>query len=275
MHFSFHQPPAALAYWVKSIWCARGTREEFARAEPIVPDGCVEIIFNLADPFSDARGLQPLDLIAGQMTGPVTAVATGDVDLIGVRFWPGRGGAALRTPMWELRDRLIAASNIVAGAGELAGVLRDLPADQRLEWLSTALARQFGARERPDTSIVDHALTLIASHRGNVAIDQLARAVGITARHLERKFRNEVGLGAKQIARIARIGHVLRLMAADAALGGAEIAAHCGYSDQAHLIRECKSLTGRTCARLETSSSSLSRLMRQDGNHQQSSATRF
>jgi len=275
MHFSFHQPPAALAYWVKSIWCARGTREEFTAPEPIVPDGCVEIIFNLADPFSDASGLQPLDLIAGQMTGPVTAVATGDVDLLGVRFWPGRGGAALGTPMWELRDQLIAASDVVAGAGEFASVLRDLPADQRLEWLSTALVRQFGARERPDTSVIDHALTLIASHRGNIAIDLVARTVGITPRHLERKFRNEVGLGAKQIARITRIEHVLRLIAAKAVLSGAEIAARCGYSDQAHLIRECKSLTGRTCARLETSSSSLSRLMRQNGSHQQSPATRF
>jgi AraC-like DNA-binding protein len=265
MHFSFDQPPAALAYWVKSIWCARGTRQEFAAPEPIVPDGCVEIIFNLADPFTDGRGLQPLDLLAGQMTGPVTAVATGDVDLIGVRFWPGRGGAALRLPMWELRDQLIAASNLVTGAGAIANVLRDLPAEQRLEWLSTALVRQFGARERPDTSVVDHGLTLIASHRGNISIDHVARAVGITPRHLERKFRNEVGLGAKQIARIARIEHVLRLMAAEPVLSGAEIAARCGYSDQAHLIRECKALTGQTPARLMTSERSLAGLMREAG----------
>ena len=95
MHFSqSRSAPPPVAHWVKSIWWAQGTRAEFAAPEPIVPDGCVEIILNLADPFADHRGLQPLDLIAGQMTGPVTRSPTGEVDLIGVRF--GRAGRAPR-----------------------------------------------------------------------------------------------------------------------------------------------------------------------------------
>src|SRR5690349_13919200 len=104
MHFSLHDPPPSLAHAVKAIWCARGTKEEFDAPEPIVPDGCVEIIFNLGDRFVDAAtgDLQPRDLLAGQMTGPVIALPTGDVDLIGVRFKTGRAGAALRIPMWEL-----------------------------------------------------------------------------------------------------------------------------------------------------------------------------
>jgi hypothetical protein len=96
MHFSFHASAPALSSWVKGVWCAHGTRADFAVPEPIVPDGCVEIIFNLAAPFLNRRGLQPLALIAGQMTGPVTAVATGDVDL----FASGRGAPA---PRWGCR----------------------------------------------------------------------------------------------------------------------------------------------------------------------------
>jgi AraC-like DNA-binding protein len=46
---------------------------------------------------------------------------------------------------------------------------------------------------------------------------------------------------------------------------GADIAARCGYSDQAHLIRECKALTGQTPARLMTSERSLAGLMREAG----------
>ena len=45
-------------------------------------------------------------------------------------------------------------------------------------------------------------------------------------------------------------------------MSGAEIAAECGYSDQAHLIRECQQLTGQTPQRLKTTKRSLAGLMR-------------
>jgi AraC-like DNA-binding protein len=262
MHFVFHEPPTALAPWVKSIWCARGTRAEFAAPEPIVPDGCVEIIFNFADPFADQHGRQPLDLIAGQMTGPVTAVATGEVDLIGVRFWPGRAGAALRLPIWQLRDQLIEASSVMRGSAQLVEALSELPRLQRIAHLSAALSRQFGSNSR-STSAVDHALALIDSQRGNIAIDAVARRVGFSRRHLERRFKDEVGLGMKQFARITRVQAAIRMVNDRPMRSGADIAARCGYSDQAHMIRECKTIAGRTFARLDASAPSFSTMIRQ------------
>ena len=260
MEFAYHQPATQLAPSVKTIWTARGDKEEFDTPEPIVPDGCVEIIFNLGDPFENG-GRQPLNLLAGQMTRPVVALPTGAVDLIGVRFWPGRAGAALRTPMWELQDQLVDASSVLPGMDRLLEQLRNQPRSGRLDHLAAALARRFGDRGRSHSAI-DHALALIESRRGNIAIDRLARHLGITRRHLERRFRDEVGLPAKQMARIARVHAVLHTIQQQPLLSGAEIAAHCGYSDQPHMIRDCKALTGYTPARLMTSEHSLAGLMR-------------
>jgi hypothetical protein len=83
MHFAYHEPPGQLAAYVKTIWTASGSREEFDTPEPIVPDGCIEVIFNLGDQFinRDSGELQPRALLAGQMTRPVTAAPTGNVDL--------------------------------------------------------------------------------------------------------------------------------------------------------------------------------------------------
>ena len=67
------------------------------------------------------------------------------------------------------------------------------------------------------------------------------------------------------MARIRRVHAALDLMRERPMLSGAEVSAWCGYSDQAHLIRECKALTGRTPARLISSERSLAGLMREAG----------
>jgi AraC-like DNA-binding protein len=264
MHFSTHQPTATLAATVKAIWCARGTKEEFDAPEPIVPDGCVEIVLNLGDRFinADTGERQPRALLAGQMTRPVVALPTGEVDLIGVRFRTGRAGAAMRVPMWELQDQLIAASAVVDGIDRVTDDLRNVPHADRLQYLTQALSERLDAVDADSMSAVDHALAIIGRSQGNVAIERVARLVGVTRRHLERQFREYVGLGAKHLARIARIHSALDLLQQKPLMSGAEIAAACGYSDQAHLIRECRALAGATPTRLDTTPSSLSGLMR-------------
>jgi AraC-like DNA-binding protein len=264
MDFSLQPPPPSLAESVKALWCARGTKSEFAAPEPIVPDGCVEIIFNLGDRFInlDTGERQPRALLAGQMTRPVVAMPTGDVDLIGVRFRTGRAGAALRVPMSELQDRLVAASDVVSGLDRLAEDLSHLAHDDRQNHLARALTRHLAPIDAGALSAVDHALSIIGSMQGNVAIERVARMVGITRRHLERRFREQVGIGAKHLARISRVHAVLELLQQQPAMSGAEIAIACGYSDQAHMIRECRQLAGRTPERLKTTARSLAGLMR-------------
>jgi AraC-like DNA-binding protein len=262
MEFTFHDPPALLADSVKAIWCARGTRAEFDSPEPIVPDGCVEIVFNLGDRFinADSGELQPRDLLAGQMTRPVIALPSGDVDLIGVRFHRARAGAALRVPMWELQCQLIAGSSVIRGLDSLADALCETSHRDRLDRLAEGLRCRLAATHA-DVNI-DHALALIDRADGNIAVETVAKEVGLSRRHLERRFRDRVGLSVKQIARIARIHSALDMIQRRPELSGAEIAADCGYSDQAHLIRECQQLAGRTPQRLKTTARSLAGLMR-------------
>ena len=265
MEFTILDPPPPLADSVKAIWCARGSKAEFDAPEPIVPDGCVEIILNLGDRFinADTGTLQPRDLLAGQMTRPVVALPTGDVDLIGVRFKTGRAGAALRIPMWQLQDQLIAASDAIPGVDRLADDLRNVAESERLAHLGRTLAASLHDADGRSMHGVDEALEIIDRTRGSIAIEALARRVGITRRHLERQFREFVGLRAKHVARIARIHAALDLLQRQPAMSGADIAAECGYSDQSHLVRECQELAGQTPQRLKTTERSLAGLMRE------------
>jgi AraC-like DNA-binding protein len=85
-------------------------------------------------------------------------------------------------------------------------------------------------------------------------VAELAAETGWSARHLNSLFRAEVGLSPKEAARVVRFDHARRRIAqaaracADAAdspgIGLADLAAECGYYDQAHMAREFRSLAG-------------------------------
>ena len=265
MIFSAFEPPPPLAAAVKTIWIAQGTREEFQAPDPIVPDGCVELVFNLADRFVDGSTgeIQPRDLLAGQMKRPVTAMPTGRVDLVGVRLRTSRAGAALRAPMSALRDQLVETSSVLAGANQVVDALQAAPPRRRLEVLTRELSQRFRRIDERRLSSVEQALAIIRGAHGNVSVEAVALRTGVSRRHLERLFQDEVGLGAKDVARIVRLHAALACIEREPSGTGADIAARCGYSDQAHLIRECRAFTGRTPARFLPDRGSLSALIRE------------
>lgn len=268
MDFGYLVPPPSLAPLLKAVWFARGSRVEFDHAEPIVPDGCVELVFNLAAPFEEVRqdGLrvrQPRDLIVGPTLRPTTAVPTGDVDLLGLRFWPGRTSGFFRAAMSDFADQIVPMSAALPNADLLLDDLRGFSMDRRVSHLADA----FESRARPSSPerpAVARAIEAIGRRCGNVSVTALSSIAGVSQRQLERQFREEVGLGVKHLARITRMQHALRVMGRHVSWSGAAIAAYCGYADQAHLIRECRELTGTTPSRLVTTETTLATLMRGD-----------
>ena len=77
------------------------------------------------------------------------------------------------------------------------------------------------------------------------AVSVLARDIGLSERGFERRFVAQVGLTPVRFRRLARLRAVLRLHA-----GGlrdwSELAAATGFSDQSHLVRDCRAFTGLT-----------------------------
>src|SRR5688572_25855544 len=104
-------PDGGAADLIRCVWSLRG-QADGGPADPIVSDGCVELVFNLADPFEqivdDASRTQPLAMAVGPTTQPTVVRPTGRIDVLGVRLQPWAGQSALGVPMNELRDRCVA-----------------------------------------------------------------------------------------------------------------------------------------------------------------------
>ncbi|ASR38982.1 hypothetical protein BAY61_05305 [Prauserella marina] len=162
--------------------------------------------------------LSPLD--AYSITGtPIRLLSNNCLD-IGALF--GKPGSELierlaEQPGWAQRFRL------------LDETLRDL--------------RDKGPRPDPVVASAWHAL---ARSSGAVRVAALADELGVSRRHLVRRFTEQVGLPPKTVARIVRFERAITLLHKRERTTVARIAAEAGYSDQAHLSREIKAFSEGT-----------------------------
>lgn len=220
----------------------------------IIPDGCPEIILNSGDHIdridSGAPRRQPRAIAVGQLRSAMLIRPTGAVDLLGVRFEPAglhalssipmnalvSTDAALRDVSRRLHDRLDAALAHAPGSNPLdrvaAALMRELDDPARTPARHTWIAHEALARMR---------------HAPTQRIETIARHMRASRRTIERAFIHEIGLSPKQLARVFRVSGLARELAQGRPAGGwARAAASHGYADQAHLIRDFKSLAGVT-----------------------------
>ncbi len=243
-------PRLPLNSFVECFWTLEGDGPSAAAPpERILPDGCVELILNFGDRFSqhhkDERELQPRHFLVGQMSGPILVSPNGAVQLLGIRFHPGGTSAFVRVPMNELTDRITELGGLSSELErELLSVsecLSSLP--EKIAAVEAALIARL-LRDSHDSPAMRLAARIVQS-AGVISVDQLATDAGISSRQLERRFLREIGVGPKLLGRILRFQQVFRAVErVDAAW--ASIAVECGYYDQAHLIRDFNQFAGQT-----------------------------
>jgi methylphosphotriester-DNA--protein-cysteine methyltransferase len=234
------RPGAALAPWVERYWAIRGCCEE-ALPNRVLPDGCADVIVDLsADPHAFA---------VGPMRSAAVVPLAGAVDLFGVRFRPGAALAFLDAPLLVLADREVPLDALWGSlARSLEAVLAEVAPAERT-WhaeriLRVRLDAAHGTTREVDT--VANAIALLRRARGSAGVREVAAALGVGERWLERAFDRHVGYGPKMLARVVRFQHAVRLLDAGTALSWSALAYAAGFADQAHLVREFRALAGLT-----------------------------
>ena len=76
------------------------------------------------------------------------------------------------------------------------------------------------------------------------SIGELAAVFGVSERHLRREFTRIVGLGPKEFRSVVRVTSALSWLLSKKDAELAELAAECGFSDQAHLTRAFQKFLG-------------------------------
>jgi len=240
---------------VASLWIQEHPDEPGRTWPPttVLPTGTPGLIFYYGDPFvrlgEDASTVEPTLGFNGQHTRAIRVAATGCTGIAIVCFEPWGASAFLRAPVWELRDRDVDLGELEGPAWAKRWRDRLLAADDERRRVSL-LWELLLARLRPEARnpLAEDAVAAIRSSQGREPVERLARRLGVSRRHLNRVFRSTVGLGPKRFAELERFQAAMRARA----LGWswADVAASCGYHDQAHLIRSWHEITGESPGRL-------------------------
>ena len=93
--------------------------------------------------------------------------------------------------------------------------------------------------------IINNALNFIVTNKGDFSVKQLVEYTGYTERHLERKFKECIGLNPKKFGNVIRLHHFLKLL--NNKSDTTNLTAICydaGFSDQSHLIKDFRKHTG-------------------------------
>ena len=131
-------------------------------------------------------------------------------------------------------------------AGELADRLQAaLTWDDRFAAFDAVLAARLVDAHDPAPEVV-WAWQQLTISRGRVPIATLSEELGWSPKRLIARFREQVGLPPKQVARLLRFQCVTNLFLATETPDWVALARQCGYYDQSHLIHEFQRFAGDT-----------------------------
>jgi AraC-like DNA-binding protein len=252
MQLVLRPPPPLLRPFVESLWYFQGGAFPHAK-ERILPSGNVQLLVNLHEDELRSwhgEGYRRLKRLGGAaLCGAFThhfAIDTAEQEhILGVNFRPGGAAPFFALPIDALTEEHVELRDLWGRAG---ATLRERLLDQPTAAARLALLEKLLVERAVHPPVQPRALAvaLQALDRGT-PIAAVTTHLGLTPRRFIREFSEVVGLTPKRWQRVRRFQRVL--MAAQEGADWAELALHCGYFDQAHLIHDFRAFSGTSPSR--------------------------
>jgi AraC-like DNA-binding protein len=246
-----YQPLTQLSQLVEMlwyIWNAPGSPPRYL----ICPNGAMDLLIHLHDRavtlYTDAacervRG----PLLAGPKSQSLSIDPAEFTAVLGVRFRPGAARLFFPLPADELHNSGVPLSDLYPREAEL--LREEILSIPGLDGKIAALQRYLIGRlpaAVPIDPAVEHAVREFDGHRGVRPVSEVQSEMGLSHTRFIQLFRESVGMTPKLFCRVRRFQRALQKVESGQSINWADLAATCGYFDQAHLIRDFRSFSGLT-----------------------------
>jgi AraC-like DNA-binding protein len=170
--------------------------------------------------------------------------AAGAASCIQVNLTPLAAHMLFGLAMHELANEVVPLE--AALPQDLKGLAVELEAaagwEERFRLLDALLLSRLAAARAPSREVA-WAWRILDETHGKAPIGWVCDRLGRSRRHLATRFREQVGLPPKTVARIMRFDRAVELLGMPSACL-ADVAFECGYFDQAHLHRDFREFAG-------------------------------
>jgi len=186
-------------------------------------------------------GERHTSFIAGLHERQVTTEHPGRSLGMQVNLDPLTARALVGVPLHELAHRTVPLEGVLDEPFLVERLAEAAGWDTRFALLDETLTRRL-ADSRPSREVAWAWGRLRATH-GRVTIGALAEELGWSRKRMVARFRDEIGMPPKAVARQLRFERARELAGT---MPWVEVAFECGFFDQSHLIAEFRRITDRT-----------------------------
>ena len=218
-----------------------------------LPSAIVPLIINfgahyvVAGPGNVDGSVRVGSFVAGLAERHVFVESTGLGNGMQVNFTPIGAHLFLGVLMHKLTGHTVAFDDVFAPADRrIVAQLEDTPDwDTRFDLVEAFISNRISRARMPAREVAGVWQRLLDTN-GGASIGALAGEIGWSRKHLIERFREQIGLPPKQMARILRFQRAIRQIGGVDDPRWSHVAYDSGYYDQAHFNRDFREFTGCT-----------------------------
>lgn len=245
--FQLIEPSPILKHLVSCYWIIDNAENGSEHMELWHPDGGSGVVFHFGEQLIiDQQEWSRGAIFNGVNTHTNRLKLSGAISAVGIRFHPGGAAAFWPQAQAELKDTHLLLADL--GGAEWSGLYHRLAeavtAVEKVRLIERWLLQMLRPEFSPAAEM-EKILRMIRSSHGVVSMMQLSARSGMSQRTLERRFNVQLGITPKEYANAIR-ARTARQQLKVGCHSNVDLAQLLGYSDQAHFIRQFKSVVGMT-----------------------------
>lgn len=257
MNVRIHIPTTSqLTEYVRGIWELSGSQNI---NETILPQGVVEIVFNLGDPMYGTLPFQtesvraPCNFLQGLHTQIVNVFYPGKQHLFGIRLQPSMVKSLFGILPFEAKNTTIDLSLLKPAINNLWHQLIEAKSfDERVKIVEDEFPVLSAEACDRTQKLCD---MFLADELAFKSMEDLSQRVYYSRRHLSRKTQSIFGISAEELVTYKKFLNAVRQLHSNDSLSA--IAHESGFFDQAHFCRTFKSYSGITARQYKLNRSEL------------------
>lgn len=240
-HFqlSRYLPAQDLSFFVEFYWSVSWDRRgQEPYAQETLPHPCIHLVFE-----------KDQSMIFGVNRRKFSRLLTGKGRVFSIKFKPGGFYPFVKVPVSQFTDTTVEIQQVFGAHGSaLEEAILAREDEREMVELAEGFLRARCPEQDENVEKINQVIDAIIAHPEMTRVDDVVNFCKLQKRTLQRLFSQYVGVSPKWVIKRYRLHEVAERLANSEEIDWAKLALDLEYFDQAHFIKDFKSIIGKTPA---------------------------